>query len=207
MSEESTRPLRLFISIPVPESVHAALEKAQRELREGLPPRVRKAVRWTNPGQLHLTLRFLGDVEENRVPGLLNALRETCRQFPPLHLRAECVGFFPERRLPRVAWIGVHDRAKLLTPLQQKIETAVHAFSASPATEEFKGHLTIGRIRDLRPSDADTLREAAQKLSAPVFGEWIAEDVHLMQSQLLPQGALHTFLGTATLAAPAPPPK
>jgi RNA 2',3'-cyclic 3'-phosphodiesterase len=201
MPEESTRPLRLFISIPLPEAVRGALEQAQRELREGLPPRARKAVRWTNPAQLHLTLRFLGDVEAHRVPDLINALREACRLFPPLHLRAERVGFFPERRLPRVAWIGVQDRAELLTPLQQKIETAVHTFSASPATEEFKGHLTIGRIRDLRPSDADALREAAQRMSAQLFGEWIAEDVHLMQSRLLPQGAQHTSLGTAPLAA------
>jgi RNA 2',3'-cyclic 3'-phosphodiesterase len=202
MSEESTRSLRLFISIPVPETVRAILKKAQHELREALPPRARKAIRWTNPDQLHLTLRFLGDVEEHCLPNLLNALRETCRLFPPLHLRAERVGFFPERRLPRVAWIGVHDRDNLLTPLQQKIETAVHTFSASPTTEEFMGHLTIGRIRDLRPSDADALRAAAQKLSARAFGEWTADAVHLMQSKLLPQGAQHTSLGAAPLSHP-----
>ena len=121
MADESTSQLRLFISLPVPEAVRVALQQAQQELREGLPPRARNAVRWTNPDQLHLTLRFLGEVDEPRVPSLLNALQSACQPFPRLQLRAERVGFFPERRLPRVVWIGVQDRGGTLARLQQAV--------------------------------------------------------------------------------------
>src|SRR5208337_1249069 len=100
---------RLFVSIPIPETIKATLQAAQQELREALTSSARKAIRWTSPAQFHLTLLFLGDFEAQRVPELTEALRNACREYPPLHLQAQRAGFFPERGSPRILWVGIQD--------------------------------------------------------------------------------------------------
>lgn len=194
--------VRLFISIPMPAAVKTALQSVQEELRDGMPQRARPAIRWTNPEQFHLTLRFLGDVDSQLVPNLIQALRNICQPHPPLDLRAEEVGFFPARRPPRVVWIGVRDRGELLPKLQQKIEAAVGHFSALAADKEFKSHLTIGRIKSIRPAESQILATLARKQAGRIFGEWSADSIHLMRSELLPEGARHTCVGEARLEAP-----
>ena len=98
--------LQLFIAVTIPEEVKAKIAAAQAELRRVLPERV---VRWIRREQFHLTLKFLGDVDAARVGALGEAIRAACRGFSPLALRAERVGFFPDLRYPRVAWVGVQD--------------------------------------------------------------------------------------------------
>jgi 2'-5' RNA ligase len=106
--------LRLFLAISLPDSVKDEIEKAQRQLRVAFPG---KLVRWTKREQFHLTLKFLGNVRESRVSGLISALRETCMPLSELQLRAEGIGFFPDARFPRVIWAGVRDRKNLLFEL------------------------------------------------------------------------------------------
>ena len=96
--------LRLFIALTVPEDVKTEIEKAQAALRRALPE---GRVRWTKREQLHLTLKFLGNVDAQRFEPLVDAMRGACQGFGALELRAEGIGFFPDLRLPRVVWAGV----------------------------------------------------------------------------------------------------
>src|SRR5262249_61472136 len=90
---------RLFVALPVPSEIRDSLSVAQRELRDQLPPR---AASWTQPEQLHLTLRFLGEVQDSRVEGLAVALGEAILGMGPIHLLVERLGCFPDARSPRV---------------------------------------------------------------------------------------------------------
>src|ERR1039457_124364 len=128
---------RLFIAVAIPEEVKAKIEAAQAELRRALPG---PGVRWTRREQFHLTLKFLGDVDAARVQPLEEAIRAACRGFSALPLRAERVGFFPDLRYPRVAWVGVQDQAEQWPRLHQTVEAATKGFTTEEKEERFTGH-------------------------------------------------------------------
>ena len=125
---------RLFIAISIPDKVKSEIEKVQDTLRRAMPI---GAVRWMKPEQFHLTLKFLGNVKVSDTDALVQAAEEVCKNFPPLKLRAEWLGFFPNENRPRVVWIGVHDRKNVLMNLQKAIESAIKPFT--------KTFLQIGR--------------------------------------------------------------
>jgi RNA 2',3'-cyclic 3'-phosphodiesterase len=190
--------LRLFIAVTVPEDVKSAIEEAQATLREALP---KEAVRWTRREQFHLTLKFLGSVEAERVTGLTDALHKACQGFPPLELRAEQIGCFPNLRRPRVVWAGVQDRQQQLPELQRAIEAAVKDYTAEAPEERFTGHITLGRIKDLRRQEAETLAGLVSSLAARFFGAWTSDKVELIRSQLSSEGARYTSLAAIPLSA------
>lgn len=136
--------LRLFVAISLPDAVKDEIEKAQRNLRDALPGNF---VRWTKREQFHLTLKFLGNVEEYRAGELSAALRKPCGTFSQLRLRAERIGFFPDARYPRVLWVGVRDAHDALLPLQTAIEAAAKGFTDEQPEKAFSAHVTLGRIQ------------------------------------------------------------
>jgi 2'-5' RNA ligase len=192
-----TEQFRLFVAVTVPESVKAKMEEAQAELRRVLPQR---SVRWARREQFHLTLRFLGDVEAARVEALGEAIRAACRGFGALPLRAERVGFFPDLRYPRVAWVGVQDQAEQLARLHQTVEAATKGFTTEAKEERFTGHITLARIKGIKRPEAEALGKAAAGMADRVFGQWTAYHIDLMRSKLLPQGARHVTIASIALA-------
>ena len=190
--------MRVFIAIPVPETVRNALEAVQTELRSALPGEV---VRWTKRTQFHLTLRFLGDVDSTQVQALADSLRQACEPFAPLPLRAERIGFFPHMRSPRVVWAWVHDRNEVLPRLQQSIERAVAKFTREAVEEKFTGHVTLGRVKRIRRAEADALGKIAIGMAERFFGEWTANHVELIQSELSSEGSRYVTIESVALAA------
>jgi RNA 2',3'-cyclic 3'-phosphodiesterase len=182
---------RLFIAVTVPEEVKTEIENTQAALRRAV---ARECVRWTRREQFHLTLKFLGSVAAQRIEPLADALRAACQAFAPLDLRAERVGFFPDPRRPRVIWVGVHDQQEQLPLVQRAIEAATEAYTLEASTEHFSGHVTLGRVRDLRRPEAEALARLASNLSSSCFGAWRAERIELIRSELSPTGARHSTL-------------
>jgi 2'-5' RNA ligase len=195
---ESSSPqhLRLFIAIAVPDLVKEQIKMAQGQLRIGLE---RGVVRWTKPAQFHLTLRFLGRIDAGLVESLVDALRVVCRSARSFQLQANGVGFFPNARAPRVVWIGVQDSGGRLSTLQQTVQQATHRFTAEKAEERFNGHITLGRIKHLSRKETDALARTAGRFAETLFGEWTAHELHLMQSELSPEGAEHRLLAAIPL--------
>ena len=192
-----SKTIRLFIALPLPDAVKAEIERVQEELRRVLPER---SVRWTKSGQFHLTLKFLGNVEADRVAELAEALRSACSGFPALQLRAERIGCFPDLRHPRVVWVWVHDEAEQLSVLQGKIESAVVRFAESKSEKKFTGHVTIARINGIKRPQAEALAKLAHALTERRFGEWTAGEVKLMRSELLQSGAVHSVVAALPLS-------
>lgn len=184
---------RLFAALSVPESVKSEIREAQNELQRALPD---SSVRWTRPEHFHLTLRFLGNVAVERIDQLTQKLQFTCHKFSPLHIRAERIGFFPERGFPKVIWTSVTSDPQLLVHLHQAIQTSTLEFTSEPAENEFAGHITLGRAKKIRRNEADILTNFVAVMRGRVFGEWTVDDVELMKSELTSDGAQHNVLAT-----------
>jgi 2'-5' RNA ligase len=204
------REWRLFVAISLPETVKDEIEKTQRELRAALP---RDVVRWTKREQFHLTLKFLGNVAELRVAELIEALRTAYLHFSALRLRAAGIGFFPDGRRPRVIWAGVQDEAGALPRVQQSVEANVKIFVGEDSAErgdlppgrrrsqEFTGHVTLGRIQYIQWPEAEILAKAASRMAAQFFGEWTADTVELIRSELSSAGSRYTTIAAIPLSS------
>ncbi len=196
--DNSKEKLRLFIAIPIPEPVRDEIIRVQQGMQLLAP---QGAVRWTKPDQFHLTLRFLGDVPVDGLEKLKESVNAVCRSARPMPLRAGGVGFFPNPHSPRVVWVGIDDKGGLLIDLQKRIEAAVRPFAAEPGTEHFAGHATLGRLKNLKPPDARKLAAHAQTVNDQMFGEWTAQEIEIIRSELSQAGARHTTLVAFRLGA------
>jgi 2'-5' RNA ligase len=206
--------LRLFVAISPPEQIKSEIEKTQRKLRAALPGNF---IRWTKPAQFHLTLKFLGNVVESRVAELVEAVRDACFRFAPLQLRAEHVGFFQGARAPRVLWVGVRDEKNLLGKLQECVETKVKNFTenagsagcappgASPARREqkFTGHITLARIQRANRRETETVAAEVSTIADQFFGEWRANSVELIRSELFAGGSRYSTVAAIQLSGKA----
>jgi 2'-5' RNA ligase len=199
----STAPnrVRLFLALGIPEPVRAEVESAQLKLQRASPD---VQIRWTKPEQFHITLKFLGNVEADQIDSLTESIRQICHAFAPMRLRAQDLGSFPDWRDPRVIWAGIHDTQKALLRLHSAVEDATQPFTAEKREENFAGHVTLGRIKRIRRSQAEALARLAAGMSRRFFGEWCATQMDLMQSKLGPNGAQHTRLTQLALDAGSP---
>jgi 2'-5' RNA ligase len=189
--------LRLFVAISLPDAVNDEIEKAQKEMRGALPGNF---IRWTKREQFHLTLKFIGNMAGSRLAELSEALGTTCGQFAKLPLRTKGIGFFPDLRSPRVVWVGVRDEGNVLPRLQGAIETAVSSFATEKSGKQFTGHVTLGRIEGIRRPQAEILSKLARGMGERFFGEWVADRVELIRSELSSGGSRYTTLAAIPLS-------
>jgi 2'-5' RNA ligase len=186
-----TETLRLFLAIPLPDDVRAELRRLQSDLQPLLPPR---AVRWTKPEQFHLTLKFLGSVPAAETDALSRAVRAVCDTAPPMCLRAEGAGFFPDSYSPRVFWVDIKSVDGRLQEFQRQLELAVQSFAEKEDPKKFTAHVTLARLEKLRPRGTEKLTAAVA--IGKTFGEWVATEVQLIKSSLQPSGVLHAIVDT-----------
>jgi 2'-5' RNA ligase len=190
--------VRLFIALPVSDPVKHELSRVQAELRRTADA---DAVRWTRPDQMHLTLRFLGNVPVTCVDELVQSVRSTCASRPSLRLRAEGAGFFPNERTPHVVWVGVRDGVGGLALMHAAVSEASAPFTTEKEEGHFTGHLTLGRIKSIRPAPARALAEAAHALAERNIGEWHVTSVEIIRSELTSDGSRYTRVAGLPLGA------
>lgn len=189
--------LRLFVAIQLPEPVRGALRETQTQLKSVLSPR---SVAWTRPENLHLTLRFLGNVDAVRLPDLRKSLRDAVAANAPFEAVCGQLGCFPNLRFPRVIWAGVQDADDRLRKLHHAINHTVGRVAERPAEKRFTGHVTLGRPKTIQPSDAQQLARFVAAASGRLFGEWRVTEVELIQSRLSPEGSRYTTLDAFPLS-------
>lgn len=194
MTEPATS-LRFFIAINLPAEVRERLGLLLRRLKF---PLARAGITWAKPAQIHLTLKFLGDIPAGAVGDLEAAIWRGCEGVPPFTLRAETLGVFPGDRKPRVIWAGVGGELEVLRRLQAGIERETGCWR-EPERKEFRPHLTLGRVRHLTAGQTQTLRAKLAEFRALEFGEWRVTEVALMRSELSSAGAEHVSLATCRL--------
>jgi 2'-5' RNA ligase len=184
--------MRTFIAVPLPEEVHALLSRLQQEMRS-----FRANVRWTATASIHLTLKFLGEIEPSLAPKLADALRaESCGQ-PGFQLSLHGLGGFPNLRSPRVLWCGLYGDQDYLGALQAQVEKACDKFGFQPEERGFHPHLTLGRVQ----GKTNLQRLLDYIKIAPEFEQTFRVDrYHVYKSVLMPKGANYTILETIELS-------
>ena len=190
--------IRSFIAIDFPEETRKALEDVQKELKQ-----CGAGVRWVKPSSIHLTLKFLGNIQAAQVEDIALAVAQEIRNQPPITLRPAGLGAFPSRRKPRVIWIGMEGEVQRLTRIQARVENALEPLGFVREKRPFQPHLTIGRVKDRRRLQA--LIDAMVTLDMPPFNSFDADEIILYKSDLRPTGAIYTKLHRMPLAAPASP--
>lgn len=184
--------LRLFVAIPIPTEVKDSLRAAQTKLKTVLP---QGSTAWTKPDNMHLTLRFLGDVVGESVPEISRRLCESMYGFGALELICERLGCFPHPRFPRVVWAWVHDEpGERLAELHRQINDAVAGFAEQPAEAPFVGHITLARPKLIKRAGAEKLFRHLDEAVATRYGTWRAAAVSLIRSELSASGSRYTTL-------------
>ena len=187
-------PVRAFIAIELNSKPLAALKNFQRQLQARLSD---VPVRWTRPEQLHLTLKFLGHVPRERLADSAAALSRASTGIAPFQLALEGVGCFPHPQNPRVVWIGINGELPSLRRLQTQIDQQTKGIGDHSEERAFQPHLTVGRVKARH--QARDLGEFVQTASFPELGRWTVREIHLIQSELSPDGARYTTLAKTTL--------
>lgn len=190
MASDDSKPVRCFVAIDIPETVKAEIAGLQGDLRQ-----FRARVSWARSEGLHLTLKFLGDVESGLIPDVVSALDAAVSSSKAFTVSAEGVGCFPNSRRPRVMWVGL-DGGDALRAVQEAVETALEPLGFERETRKFNPHLTLGRVKSAQGID-DVVRRMEQL--GFIKREFPATEIRLMQSDLQPTGAVYTVLHTILL--------
>ena len=179
--------MRAFIDIELSEAVRRAIEEFIAEFRKW---GVRAS--WVKPENLHLTLRFLGEVDEATLAGLGDSLARAYRGTAPFCLEVAGAGCFPNPRRPSVLWAGVPDAPEVLWTVQAIAETAAREWGLKAEGKTYTPHVTVARIRDSRGRDGlSKCLDEAKRFRA---GEFAVQNVSLFSSTLTPQGAIYRKL-------------
>jgi len=188
--------VRLFVAVNLPAEERRAVWDATAPLREARLP-----VRWAPESSLHLTLRFLGEVDEARVAPIEAALQGCVRGVRTFAVGLGGVGAFPSLARPRVVWIGV-ERHPALELLANDVERSLMTLGFEPELRPFAPHLTLGRAK--HGADGAAFRDLA-RLAGTVDhqGTSVVESVDLMRSTLGPGGAVYTVISRAALGSGA----
>ncbi len=184
--------IRSFIAIPLRAEIIFRIGKTQKELRT-----LSADVKWVNPQSIHLTLKFLGNIEEKKVEEITQGIQEGIKGFKPWPVMVKNMGAFPSLRNPRVVWIGIEDQVGQLVKLQNEIEKEMSKLGFEEEKRPFSAHLTLGRVRS--PKGKDELAKYLLDERERDFGEIRVERVIFFKSELKPTGAVYTILKEFTL--------
>ncbi len=183
--------IRTFIAVNLASFVVEEIAKVQAALRAADPG----VVRWTRVENMHLTLKFLGDIEQDCVAPILSRLRRVVHDRPAFRVEARRLGGFPDLKRLRVIWVGLSGEG--LTVLSKDLETALRELHFPAEKREFHPHVTLGRVRSQR--GWDQVLPLVQHYAHTSFGTSVIDQVRLYRSDLRPTGAIYTALGSAPL--------
>jgi len=188
--------IRCFIAIELPPEIRAQLGILEARLKTGR----NSFAKWVNPENIHLTLKFLGNVSSTKVPEVIEATSTASEGKSPFNLQLGSLGAFPNWQRPRVVWVGMGGDTAKLASLQQDLETALAPLGFPPESRSFSPHLTLARIRE--GASAEERQRFAEHARAtrpdpPLLFEVAA--LVLMRSQLTPSGAIYSRLATIGL--------
>lgn len=184
--------MRLFVALEIPAAVRDNLAALIEELRALSPPLADRPPRWVRPENLHVTLKFIGEVSPAKVDGIRGALTAICSNAA-VHLQFRGLGFFPNPKHPRVFWAGMNASSNLPL-LAEDIDLAIETQGVARERRAFMPHLTLARFEP--PGVHEKLGFAIQANVKREFGSFQAREFRLIESKLKPSGAGYTTLAT-----------
>jgi 2'-5' RNA ligase/ribosome silencing factor RsfS/YbeB/iojap len=188
--------LRAFIAIKIPDLIQKKLEETRNLLE--IPRST--AVRWVTPSDIHLTLKFLGEIPFSDIERIHTAMLETVAGYHPFSVEVYGLGAFPGLNRPRVFWVGLRHYEDLLR-LQSQIDQILLTLGHKGEDRPFTPHLTLGRVSDQAvPAEIRRIVEKIQLSKVDTLGEIHVDCIHLIRSELKPGGPIYTLLKTWDLA-------
>lgn len=179
--------MRAFIAVELPTDIRRALAHLQSQLAQA-----RADVKWTEEENLHVTMRFLGEITESQRQGIEEKLRSVASHHHVTAVQLTGVGAFPSIASPRIVWVGIGEGKDTLTTIAGEIEQGVVSLGFPKADHPFGAHVTLGRVRSPknRAQLVETMRQAAWESPEP----FTATHLTLFQSTLTASGARYTIL-------------
>ena len=188
--------MRLFVALDVPEETRRALGETIRRFEIAC-----HGARWMRAESIHVTLKFIGHVEETKLPAIKDSLANV-KSRGPIEIAFGNFGFFPNERRPRVFWLGI-EAGPDLAALAANISSALEPIGIPREERAFRPHLTLARFKTEK--GLPKLREIVAPLAHRSFGNTVATQFHLYESVLNPGGAVHTKLASYRFAESATP--
>jgi 2'-5' RNA ligase len=184
--------VRTFIAVPVVGDAADSVARFAAEISKVCAP-----VKWVKPGNLHVTLKFLGDLPRSRIPALVEAVRLACEGEARFEVTLRGAGAFPNIERARVLWVGMADGADRLAKLAEAIDQTTIDAGFPRADKAFRPHLTVGRARGSSAgSGASRIISRNSDIELGIVG---VEEVHVYSSKLTPSGPIYTSLAKIPL--------
>ena len=188
MSTSNDLKIRSFIALPIPDPVRDVLRGTIENLDHGIGERIR----WVRPEGIHLTLKFMGDIDVKVINELVSLLPAVANGFAPFELTMAELGCFPNNRRPRVLWAGVTGNLSALRDLHIAIDSLVGSIGLPREQREFSPHVTLGRVnRNLSESHIRHIGKLIKTTNLPDNPSWINPTIDLMRTDLDPGGSRH----------------
>jgi 2'-5' RNA ligase len=184
--------MRCFVAVELSDEIRRQLGALQRRHAA-----LDRAVRWTPPEQIHLTLKFLGDVPDSLLPQVCAAMESAAESQSPVEFEVKGAGCFPPGGAPRVFWAGVEEPSGALARLRDACEAAFVPLGYPRENRAFSPHLTLARVKDFRAGRS--IRDAAAREAGFRAGRQRAGEIILFESVLAPAGATYRPLARAPL--------
>jgi len=188
--------IRAFIAVELPREIKQRLDRLQNQLKAGS----RAPVRWVDPDIIHLTLKFLGNIDAAITGKITAALQEAVRGIRPFQVEIGGLGVFPNPRRVQVIWIGLEGEVEKLGQLQRRIDSVLTPLGFKPESRSFTPHLTLARVRDrATPEQRQDLGRLVAGTRLDSSGSLKVDSLHLMKSQLTREGPIYTRIDTVAL--------
>jgi 2'-5' RNA ligase len=187
--------MRVFIAIDINEEIRSSIRALQGELKDAADIRSGE-VKWVEPANIHLTLKFLGEIRDQDVPGVCNIVKAVASRHKRFKLSVESLGYFGSRSA-RVSWIGVCEGKESLFELQKELVSELEMSGWGKEERAFTGHLTMCRIKNIKAGRR--IAEVSENFKDFQAGAVWVESVKVYQSQLTPSGPIYSVLGSYPL--------
>jgi RNA 2',3'-cyclic 3'-phosphodiesterase len=200
--------IRAFLAVELSQELQAELATVQQDLKGRIEPEMKRDTRisWAKPASIHLTIKFLGDMDEQVIDPMLVAVEQTVGSQIPVNVPLERLGAFPRPQSPRVLWVGPSENwerggeATRIAEIHGAIEQACEGLSFLRETRPFSPHLTLARIKVGERHVGVALAQTGV-LDRPLsLGSLAVESVVLMKSELKPTGSVYTKLWNVRLS-------
>ena len=188
--------VRSFIAIELPDELKEGLAQVQARLKSSNPA----SVKWVDPSGIHLTLKFLGNIDAAKVSEITQAIKTATQGISPFHLEVKGLGVFPNLRRVQVVWDGLDGEIDTLRQLQKGLEFNLTPLGFTAESRPFTPHLTLARLRDRAlPRDRERLGQLIASIKFETVHTIDVASINLMRSQLTREGAIYSRLSSVEL--------
>jgi 2'-5' RNA ligase len=194
--------MRCFIAVELDEPLRVAIAEVQRRVRAAVDKSVGRDVKvqWIRPESIHVTVKFLGEVPEGRIPAITNALRDVATSGRAGTVEVGGLGVFPDLRNPRVCWIGLREGAASLIQLAEAVEAAMDGLGFPMESRPYSPHLTLARMKEGGRAIGRVIeQQGLLTKESGTIGCLTVRTLTLMKSELRPSGAVYTRLAEVAL--------